>query len=226
MNIITVRAFPTPYQYQENYPVIDGISLPEWLDRYKDEDMKKFGTLSGLCPAWSEALNFRYDIRFIWTLTDTDERVILPLLVCEDDLDLNCIVFVADVHKDNNYVYLDRIGRVTHQNEENDSTLHRYGILYHESYTDEDWQKYGSNIALTELYSTEWQNWITENSDEELYRIRMNYTEPYYQKENSVIWLADVHWQFSRQEYEKCIDTYREKVILQYPDLAEYLIKN
>ncbi len=226
MNTIAVKAFPTPYQYRENYLVIDGRSLPEWFDHYKDDEMKHFGTLSGLCPAWSEALNFRYDIRFIWTLTDTDERVILPILVCEDDLDLDCIVLVADVYKEKDSVYWNRIGRVTHQNEAKDMDLHRYGILYHESYTDKDWETYGSNIALSELYSAEWHEWVTENSAEEWYRIRMNYTEPYYQKEGSIKWLADVHWQFSRQEYEKCLNVYREKVIVKYPDLAEFLIKD
>lgn len=34
----------------------------------------------------------RGEIRFIWSLINRGDPVVLPILVCEDDLDLSCIV--------------------------------------------------------------------------------------------------------------------------------------
>ncbi|MBR1736842.1 MAG: XRE family transcriptional regulator, partial [Firmicutes bacterium] len=109
------------------------------------------------------------------------------------------------VHKDENFVYWDKIGQVTQKNEEKDM---KYGISYLEAYTDEDWEKYGDNIATEDVGSHEWCKWIDKNWTEELYRRRMNYTRNYYKQSGSVLWLYEPKWKFDRKEYEKCIEFY------------------
>ncbi len=63
-----------------------------------------------------------------------------------------------------------------------------------EAYTDEDWEKYGDNIALEKVDSEYWLQWVSDNWAEELYRRRMNYTLPYYKSEGSITWFADTDW--------------------------------
>ena len=70
----------------------------------------------------------------------------------------------------------------------------RSGILCLEAYSDKDWEKYGDNIALENTTSDLWNEWITENWEEELYRRRINYTLPYYETEGKVCWLQDLNW--------------------------------
>lgn len=221
MNTIKVKAVPTPYDYEEEYLLIDGKSLPEWFQLFakeqRDKRIEKFGTLLGLYPAWGEALLWQGEIRFVWTLIEKQEPVILPLLVCEEDLDLSCLVFVAYVRKDKDYVYWDKLGYVLHENENFEEEMHR-GILYTEAYTDEDWDLYGDNIAGEYLGSNEWKQWIAKNWDEELYRRRMNYTLPYYETEENIQWLKEVNWLFGKAEYEACVSFYQKKLQKNFPE--------
>ncbi len=52
MNTITIKNLSTPYGYNENYLVIDGIPITEWFEKYKhnSEGLSKFN-LNGLYPA-------------------------------------------------------------------------------------------------------------------------------------------------------------------------------
>lgn len=208
MNTITIKSLPTPYGYNENYLVIDGIPITEWFEKYKhnSEELSKFD-LNGLYPAWGKELNLEGEKKFIHTLLFSEESEVVPVLVCEDDLDLGCIVLAAYVRKDKDFVYWDKIGDITHKNEGDDK---KYGISYLEAYTYEDWEKYGDNIATEKTGSREWYKWISENWTEELYRRRMNYTRNYYKQPGSVIWLHEPKWIFDRKEYEKCIEFYQK----------------
>ena len=98
-NEITVSPVTTPYGYEEHYLLVDGISVAELTDRFVredgDNDLKRFRSLMGLCPAWGPGMQNRGEIRFIHHLLWREEPVHLPILVCEDDLDLSCIVIVA-----------------------------------------------------------------------------------------------------------------------------------
>lgn len=89
----------TPYGYKEQHLMIDGVFLPYYVDSYAKASeggyFKGSVSLLGLYPAWGKDLLHRGEIRFIWNLIDREEPVVLPLLVCEDDLDLSCIVIVA-----------------------------------------------------------------------------------------------------------------------------------
>lgn len=212
MNHIEVKNIQTPYGYKDNYWSIDGKALPEYLSIWalesQDEYLKSIGAFSGLCPAWSKELDWAGDIRFVWKLIEMDSAV-LPLLLCEDDLDFSCIVIVVEVEKTKNFVYWNRIGYVLHENE-NFEEEKKNGILNTNFYSDEDWEKYGDNIALENVDSPLWKQWISDNWEEELYRRRMNYTLPFWQTEGNVCWIKDVGWVFDKSEYEQMVNTFRE----------------
>lgn len=142
------------------------------------------------------------------------ESTVLPLLLCEEDLDFSCIVIVVKVEKTEDFVYWNKIGYVLHENEDVEEEKKR-GILYTDSYSEEDWERYGDNIALESVNSPLWKNWISENWDEELYRRRVNYTLPYYQTEGNICWIKDVDWVFDRTEYNKMVNSFREFQIME-----------
>ena len=54
MNRIEVKDIVTPYGYKECYWIIDGKSLPEYLDTWAggsdDDDLKSMQPFLGLCP--------------------------------------------------------------------------------------------------------------------------------------------------------------------------------
>ena len=190
---------------------IDGIALPELLDKNtentNDERLSSFiKPFITLFPAWSFDLDWEGDIRFVWDVLNM-ENAPIPILMCEDDADFSCIVIVAEVEKTKDYVYWNRIGYVNHDKESFDAEK-RSGILHTAAYSDDDWEKYGDNIALEEVDSDNWCQWISENWEEELYRRRMNYTLPYYRADGSVTWFLETDWKFERSEYEAMLDKY------------------
>lgn len=221
MNHIDVAEIKTQYGYYENYWTVDGVALPNLLDlKSKDidddfvqSDIKSF---LGLCPAWNLDLEWRGDVRFVWKLIEMD-YVPLPLLLCPDDRDFTCIVIVAAVEKTEDFVYWNRIGYVLRDNE-NYYEEKRSGILAIEKYSDDDWEKYGDNIALESVVSEEWSEWVSKHWDEELYRRRMNYTLPYYQKEENIKWFAQTDWVFERYEYERMVDKFKTMQSKKYLD--------
>lgn len=224
MNHIEVKDIVIPYGYKENYWFIDGISLPEyltlWANDSDDNDFQSIRPFLGLCPAWSKRLEWKGDIRFVWKLIEMDS-VVLPLLLCPDDLDFSCIVIAAEVEKTKDYVYWHRIGYVSHANEDFEEEK-RNGILNLNAYSDEDWEKYGDNIALEDVSSYAWKKWISENWEEELYRRRMNYTLPYYQTEGNICWIKEVGWVFERVEYDQMVKAFwRMEVQKQLEDFAD-----
>lgn len=190
---------------------IDGIALPELLDeRTKESTDKRLKTIikpfDNLFPAWSFDLDRDGDVRFVWKVLSM-ENAPVPILMSEDDTDFSSIVIVAEVEKTKDYVYWNRIGYVNHDKESFNEEK-RSGILFTETYSDDDWEKYGDNIALEELDSEKWCKWISENWEEELYRRRMNYTLPYYRAEGSITWFLETDWEFERSEYEAMLDKY------------------
>ncbi|MCM1219426.1 MAG: hypothetical protein NC548_33520 [Lachnospiraceae bacterium] len=216
LNHIKVQKVHYTYQqfYQEKYHCgIDGKALPEYLQDWSadfpdDKTVKLMKPSIDLAPAWSKRLDWEGDVRFVWKALELD-RTILPLLLCPEDLDFSCIVVVAEVKKTEDYVYWSRIGYVRHEKEDFEEEK-KSGILKLEAYTDEDWEKYGDNIALEEINSYAWRQWIGENWAEELYRRRMNYTLPFYQTEGNVFWMKDTDWVFDRDEYESMVQEYWE----------------
>lgn len=213
MNRIAVKAVLTPYAYEEQYITVDGTPIVNILDRLiqaaQDETCLRFGTVLGLYPAWGSELLHEGERRFIQTLIAREEPTNLPILVCEDDLDLSCMVFVAAVRKEASRVYWDRIGYIDHQNEDFQIEK-RSGISCLEAYSEEDWRRCGDNIAAEQVDSPQWREWISANWSEELYRRRMNYTLPYYMEEKNVVWLGEPGFCFDRSEYENCVSAYTD----------------
>jgi len=212
INHIWIKDVYTPYKYFENYWFIDGKSLPQYLENWskesQDKYLKSIRKFIGLCPAWNKNIAQKGDVRFVWNLIEENSAV-LPVLLCEDDTDFSFIVIVVDVEKTNDFVYWNRIGYVLHDKEDFEEEK-RNGILNTESYSPEDWEMYGDNIALESVDSPEWLQWIGANWDEELYRRRMNYTAPFYRTEGNVCWIREVSWKFSRAEYEDMVTAFWE----------------
>jgi len=200
--------------HQERYHCsIDGKTLPEYLQSWSaafpnDKTINLMRPFADLTFAWTRCLQWEGDVRFVWRTLELDQTV-LPLLLCPEDTDFSCIVVVAQVEKREDYVYWNRIGYVLHDREDFDEEK-KSGILKLEAYSDEDWEKYGDNIALEEVNSHAWYQWISGNWAEELYRRRMNYTLPYYRTEGNVFWMKETGWMFDRREYERVLEEYWE----------------
>lgn len=213
MNHIDVKDIETIYGYKESYWIIDEKILPDYLSEWalesKDDNLKLMEPFNGLCPAWRKELDWSGDIRWVWKLIEMDS-VVLPLLLCPEDLDFTCTVIVVEVEKTKNFVYWNRIGYVLHENEDFEEEK-KNGILNTSTYSDKDWEEYGY-IAFENIYSPLWQEWISDHWDEELYRRRMNYTLPYYQTEGNICWIKDMNWIFERTEYEQMVSKFRELV--------------
>lgn len=165
LNTIRMDLIRTAYDYKEYYWIIDGKAIVTYLDEWVHAggcpDLEPFGSLTGLLPAWTGELIWKADNRFIWEMIDSPETLNVPILVCEDDCDLSCIVIMARIRKTENLVFWEKLGRLTHENE--DFNLEkRSGILCLEAYTDEDWKQYGDNIACEPCDSAEYRQWIAE----------------------------------------------------------------
>ena len=150
LHTIRMDLIRSAYDYKEYYWIIDGKAIVTYLDEWVRAggcpDLEPFGSLTGLLPAWTGELVWKADNRFIWEMIDSPETLNVPILVCEDDCDLSCIVILARIRKTENLVFWEKLGRLTHENE--DFNLEkRSGILCLEAYTDEDWEQYGDNIA-------------------------------------------------------------------------------
>lgn len=214
LNQITVQKINTPYGYQEDYIVIDGIPivryLSQWVREGKCSQLESFGELEGLYPAWGSHLLWKAESRFIWELIETEETVHAPVLLCEDDLDLSCIVIVARIRKDREFVYWEKFGLMDHSQMDFEKEK-QSGILCLEAYSDEDWALYGDDIALERVGSEKWKRWISENWEEEQLRRLRNYIGPYMQKENHIIWIASPDFVFARAEYEACVAYYKKR---------------
>ena len=92
--------------------------LDEWVRAGGCPDLEPFGSLTGLLPAWTGELIWKADNRFIWEMIDSPETLNVPILVCEDDCDLSCIVIMARIRKTENLVFWEKLGRLTHENED------------------------------------------------------------------------------------------------------------
>lgn len=212
-NRINVKYIKTCYDYPEYYWMIDYKPIVDYLDEYIADGLcprlSQFGTMRGLLPAWTGDLEQQGENDFIWELIDTpEEKINLPILVCEDDCDLSCIVILVQLRKTEQYIYWDKIGVLKWDNwdKEKEQTS---GILYLESYTDEDWVRYGDNIATEQYNSREYWEWVSKNWYEENIRRLRNYMKPYMQADRNIDWIKTVNWQFDKKEYMDMVEDYR-----------------
>jgi len=213
MNTIDIRIINKDSNWKELEWFIDDIRLSEHLCNKKIIELsEKEESFDDLCPAWTKELDYSGDVKFVWYLIGL-EKAILPIYMCPDDLDFSCTVVVVEVEKTNNSVHWKRAGYVV-EPDYDFQIEKKCGILFTEAYTEEDWDKYGDNIALAECGSDEWHQWIAENWEEELFRRRINYTYANYQKEGNILWFADLNFEFDRVEYDAMVKKYQEQEII------------
>lgn len=208
MNHIEVRHIQTCYDYCENYWIIDHKPITVYLDEHESSSLSCFGSLLGLLPAWGGELIWEWENDFIWEMAVSPEELNVPILVCEDDCDLSCIIIMAHIRKAGGKVYWDRIGSLDHSNI---SLLdfQQSGILCLEAYTDHDWEMYGGNIGTETYGSPEYWKWVSENSYEEGIRRLRNYMKPYMQREENIQWIWESGWEFEPENYEAMLEHWR-----------------
>ena len=114
MNRIHMELVQTIYDYGEYYWMIDGRPIVRYLNEAVSAGacprLEVFGSLEGLLPAWTGELVWKAENRFIWEMVDSAEDLNVPVLVCEDDCDLSCIVIMAKIRKEPGTVYWDSLG--------------------------------------------------------------------------------------------------------------------
>lgn len=213
LHTIEVQSRKTCYGYPEDYWIIDGISVVEYLEKYVKEGrcpaLSMSASMLGLLPAWSGLLLQKWENDFVWELIDSPEELNVPILVCEEDCDLSCIVIVVKIKKTENRVCWERLGYLDRTNWDRDAECNA-GILCLESYTEEDWQEYGDNIATESYGIHEYWEWVGTHGYEEPIRRLRNYMKPYMQKEENIQWIKEVTWMFERKQYREMVERYRE----------------
>lgn len=204
MNQIEIKKIHKSKNWIDFEWFIDGMRLSKYMAENKTitlpDNVEPFDTL---CPAWTKGLDFYGDVRFVWDLLER-EKTILPIYMCPDDLDFSCIVIVVEVEKMKDYVYWNRIGLVNKKNYSFEEEK-QHGILDLKAYSDDDWEYYGDNIALADVNSEEWLEWINSNWEEELFRRRKNYTISNFNENGNVLWFIESYWTFDRIQYEKMV---------------------
>ena len=207
MNNISVKMIEVPSGGKNEVFLIDEKPLYEIIEeslKNRIEAFKELMPLDDLAICFTNDFDFDGDARFMNYILDM-EKAITPILSCPEDMDFTCEVLVADVVKTKDKVFWKRIGRVDHSKEISSKDEIYYGISYLEGYTDEDFKKYGDNIALEKVGSVAWKEWIGANYSEELFRRRKNYTFGYYQNEENIDWLVDTNFEFDRRQYEQLV---------------------
>ena len=215
MNKIEIKNNTISSGQTEKYFFIDGNPLYEYIDKWiegNEELLQVVSPTNELAICWSDEYDFKGDSEFV-RFALNQNKAIIPILLCPDDFDFSCIVIVVDVDKQEDKVRWKRIGLVDHSGESFEKEK-RSGILYTETYSEEDSLRYGDNIAFAQVDSDEWCKWISDNWDEELFRRRINYTFLYYQNEKNIIWFADCNFEFDRKEYDSTVEScYKKKGI-------------
>lgn len=194
------------YLCHEAQIVIDGVFLGDYINSAVKKEKLQYNYDSKLLAlTLSPGLDFEYCDRFMEKILAQRREAVIPILLCDGDMDFTCTTVTVKMRFDESYAYWDEIGFVTGRFADDRA----YGILYTDSYTDEDWQKYGDNIALEKVGSLKWRDWIGENFQEEHFRRLCNYYYPFLQhKENIEIFVAP-HWKFPLSAYEKMLDFFR-----------------
>lgn len=129
MNSISVRKDPFPENPNVEWYrlMIDDNPLYSYFEGFLNGDISNsvalpmtvnMNDLHDLAFAWVDLYEYQGNQDFTWFLIDSEEDEILSLLLCSECEDFECLVLVAEVHKDNEYVYWKRLGRMVHTSDE------------------------------------------------------------------------------------------------------------
>lgn len=187
---------------------IDDVRLDEFLFYYL-----KIDYIKNLISAWSSFLNDRNEQDYIWRVIyiQDNNEITIPILLCPDDLDLSCTVIVAKVKFNDCTVEWNKVGIVNH-NKDYYKTIDwkKSGIRDYESWTAEDWERFGEQFNLYDIWDDGWEKWIMNNETEEYRRRTMNYTHKFINNDKNISWFTKVpKMVFNIKEYKKCIESFR-----------------
>ena len=205
MNHIEIRKHRIPSDYETRVFFIDDKPLYEYFNVWVskgDELWERLRKPDMLEITWGDVMDFEGDNRFMRFLLQQD-KACLPILSCPDDMDFSCVLIVADVMKENGKVFWKRWG-IVNNTRESAFPPAKYGILFYDNFTDEEWDKYG-DIVFEPEDSPKYKKWISKNWSEELYRRRINYTYPFLMNEDNITWFADCSFEFDSEEYETVV---------------------
>ncbi len=212
LNILSVKLIQTRYHYKEWYWIIDGIPVVNYLEEHVMQEIKEKvefrGSFLGLMNAWTGKLIDKVENIFVWKLVESMEEINVPILVCEDDCDLSCIVIVAHIRKSETYIYWNKIGIIDWRNYSFKKEK-MSGVLWIEAYTEEDYDKYGATFLNISLEDEEYKDWYSSHYEEEMLKCKQNYMKPYIQKEENIHWLVETNWKFEKGNYDFMIEQYR-----------------
>ncbi|MGN0696579.1 MAG: hypothetical protein ACI4J5_07450 [Oscillospiraceae bacterium] len=198
------------YLCHEAQIVIDGVFLGDYIDSAVRKEKLQYDYDSKLLAlTFSPGLDFEYCDRFMEKILAEHREAVIPILLCDGDMDFTCTTVTAKMRFDESYAYWDEIGFVTGNYWSLDDRA--YGISYTESYSDEDWQRYGDNIALEKVGSPKWRDWVSENFQEEHYRRLCNGYYPFLQRKENIKVFAEPHWKFCLSAYGKMLDFFRSR---------------
>jgi hypothetical protein len=207
MDTICADVIKTVYGYDELSIIVNGKSLDVFLS-----DQTGIPEIEGLYPAWGNSLLWKSESDFIWELLDDKKETLnIPILLCPDDLDLSCFVIVAKTSFRDEHVYWERIGCILNKNYDFNKEV-RSGILDIESWSDEDFEKYGGTLAWSNIDDPEWKAWISENWYEEKMRRLHNYTNKYYQNDENIQWYQISKLEFTKNSYLKCLEIFSKEL--------------
>ena len=188
MNKIEIRNFIIPSGDDVKAFFIDDIPLYQYINEWLFEKSALLQSISPVCElaiCWTDDYDCKGDAEFMRFIL-SQNHAITPILSCPDDFDFSCIVIIADIVREDHKVIWKRIGMVDHSMESFEEEK-RSGILY--------------NLPIA-LSDSEREFWLHEHWAEELYRRRINYTFPYYQNENHIVWFTECNFNFDEQEYD------------------------
>lgn len=207
MNTLEIKKFVNSKNYENMCLFIDGLPFHNYMKKWCNElgfvkTPQHFTLDDDLTLTWNASFDNDGDAKFMRWLLFKD-KLNLPILSCPDDMDFSCIVIVAEIEKTDKYVFWKRIGKVNHSIE-NIEEEKEHGIVFVDSYSDEDWKNY-KDAAFMRVGSNEWVEWVSANWSEELFRRRINYTYPCYQNDKNIDWIYECKWCFDRKQYDTLV---------------------
>lgn len=203
MNTILLKKISTEYSNEHLGIFINNILLDKYLYDITNEKLFK-----GLISAWYNELYNKNEENYIKKILqlETVEGLNIPILLCPDDLDFSCTIIVAKIKYQENTVVWEKVGKVNH-NKNNSDKWKESGIKNIDTWTNEDWLKFGDKFDVTNLLDDQWDKWIAENWNEEEERRIKNYTHSYFNNDENISWFNSIpKLTFDKKEFQRVIN--------------------
>lgn len=179
----------------DDTPLTEIISTKSGVSHYKD-----------LWCSWLIKKNnipWRQHGNYIWKLLETKQNCNLPILLCPDDMDFWCSIVVAKVNYLNDVVMWEKLGIVTGKMDSYQWS--QSGIRNLDKWSDEDWELYGSTLAILKEDDREWDEWCSKHWIDEENRRLWNYFHPFFNEDKNIKWLDYKSLSFDSNEYDACV---------------------